>query len=245
MRLLRFLEDLPPTAIILCSLLFLAVVGAVDYLTGPYISLFIFYFVPISAVAWVVGRRAGLVFVVVAVAVWLTIDLLEQPNLSRWICCWNAGIRLCFYTVVTFILADLRLSRVRLQRALSGYAFTLHRFCDGSEFLCGIVDVTGEEMVIVAVNQALADLHHSTPEALKGKRAEELGLPTEATDLWLSQCYAAKRIGEPQQFEFTLLTAEGPRLMQATVTHLGAPEFGRERLAFVENEVTRGKTPTD
>jgi hypothetical protein len=244
MRLLRFLEQLPPATIILCSLILLAAVGVIDYVTGPIIASGIFYLIPISVVAWVVGRRAGLIVAVVAAALWLTIELMERPDLSRWICCWNAGTRLVFFTIVTVLMADLKNSRVRLQKVLSVYAVALHRFCDSSGVLCGIIDVTQEEMVIVAVNRTMADLHEMTTEAVEGRDADELGLTEEATTIWLDQCRAAKQTGEPQQFDYSLADQEGPRLMHVTVTHLGTLSLGRERFAFIENNVTRRTAAT-
>ena len=55
------------------SLLLLAV-GALDYSTGYELSLSVFYLIPVTGAAWLIGRRAGIAFAISAAAIWMLAD---------------------------------------------------------------------------------------------------------------------------------------------------------------------------
>ncbi len=53
--------------VISISLILLAMLGWVDYLTGDY-SLIVFYLIPVSLVAWFVSKTGGMLFCILALA---------------------------------------------------------------------------------------------------------------------------------------------------------------------------------
>jgi hypothetical protein len=50
--------------------------GFADYFTGPVLSFALFYLLPVSLTAWVLGRRPGLVVAAAATVAWLAAELL-------------------------------------------------------------------------------------------------------------------------------------------------------------------------
>jgi signal transduction histidine kinase len=98
----------------LIALAFLLVIalGTVDYLTGTELAFSLFYLLPISLTAWLVGRWAGIGLSMVAAVSWLLADLLGGNTYSRpAIPYWNMGVRLGVFVVVTYALSALRRAR--------------------------------------------------------------------------------------------------------------------------------------
>jgi len=82
--------------------------GIIDYLTGAELSFSIFYLIPISMAAWVLGKYSGFTYSVASAAVWLISNLLSGQSFSfAWIGVWNTLIRFGFFGVVTILLAEL------------------------------------------------------------------------------------------------------------------------------------------
>ncbi len=116
MRLIRFLDTLSRSTLIAMSLLSVLLLGVVDYLTGPEISFSIFYLLPISLIAWLVGERAGGAISLTGAGSWLAADLLAGHDYSHpTIPFWNAIVRLGFFLIVTHTLSGLKAARERQQ----------------------------------------------------------------------------------------------------------------------------------
>lgn len=85
-----------------------------DYLTGGEISFSIFYLIPISLIAWFVGRKAGIFMSVLGAILWLSADLLVGHAYSHpAIPYWNMLVRLGFFLIVTLTLSALRAAQAR------------------------------------------------------------------------------------------------------------------------------------
>ncbi len=106
--------------VVALSLAVTALVAALDRATGSELSFSIFYLVPVAAVAWVGGPRAGMWMAVVAAAAWLTVDLSaggsDVPVLVHG---WNALVRLGVFMVVAATLGRLREELLRTRRVLA------------------------------------------------------------------------------------------------------------------------------
>ncbi len=87
---------------------FTAVVLVFDYLTGPRISLSLFYLMPIGLVTWNLGRRAGVGAAFVATVAGLLADLLGPGAVNDLVPYWNSLVRLAFFIVVVQLLAALK-----------------------------------------------------------------------------------------------------------------------------------------
>lgn len=92
----------------LTALLMAAVYGA-DYVTGVELSFTLFYLLPISLVAWRIGLPWACATSLLAIALWLHADLSGGMRYSHpAIPLWNAGIRLGFFLIVSFLLDRIR-----------------------------------------------------------------------------------------------------------------------------------------
>lgn len=88
------------------SLVGIAFLGALDYLTGTEASFALFYLFPVAIASWWLGVRAGVATSVLSAFVWyLANDLAGQQYSAAFMPVWNSSIRLAFFLVVTFLLA--------------------------------------------------------------------------------------------------------------------------------------------
>jgi len=89
------------------GVLLVALLGALDYLTGYEISFSIFYLVPIALVTWVAGLPLGIAASILSAATWLSVDLYGGQRYSQeLIPYWNAFVRLGFFVTVAFLIAQ-------------------------------------------------------------------------------------------------------------------------------------------
>jgi len=116
-RLTAFVDELPHGWVLAVCGVGMALVGTVDFLTGGDVVLSIFYAAPIALAAWVVGRWAGVVFAVVATALWTIGDVagLDQ-SWGQAVVWWNFAVRLAFFVIVVIILVALKDSLDEEQR---------------------------------------------------------------------------------------------------------------------------------
>jgi diguanylate cyclase (GGDEF)-like protein len=106
---LASLERISTSRLTVASLLLVLILGAIDYLTGFELSFSFFYLIPVTIIAWALGRRAGLWISMLCAITWLASNLLSgQIFSSPFIGVWNTLIRFGFYAVVTILLAELR-----------------------------------------------------------------------------------------------------------------------------------------
>ena len=111
LRFVKQLEHRSRAAFIAAALLLVAVIGAVDYLTGFETSFSAFYLLAIGLAAWFVGRGFAIFISILSVAVSLAGDLARGAHFSSpFVPAWNAIILLTFYLVVVWLLASLRLT---------------------------------------------------------------------------------------------------------------------------------------
>ena len=101
-----FFDGKSPGVTLMLGVAFLAVVGVMDYLLGPRLSVALFYLMPIGLVTWNLGLRWGAFTAVLSTGAALWSDLL-YPNydLLPW---WNAVFRFAAFLSVAVLLATLR-----------------------------------------------------------------------------------------------------------------------------------------
>ncbi len=123
------------------SLVGVAVVGVLDYLTGVEASFALFYLFPVAIAAWWIGGRAGVVCSVASAVVWLLAnDIIEHQFRSVFLSAWNTSIRLAFFLIVTLLLVRIHAMFLR-ERALSRVdyltgAYNVRAFHEISEAEC-------------------------------------------------------------------------------------------------------------
>ena len=97
------------TAIRVATLLILALIGWLDYITGYEFGFFIFYFIPVAISAWYGGRMPGVVNAVMSAICWYVSDLYTyHPYSKAYFIYWEMFMRL-----ISFLTTALTLSRIR------------------------------------------------------------------------------------------------------------------------------------
>lgn len=92
-----------------CGLALVAVIGAIDILSGPEISISVFYLIPIALVSWYAEKPAGYTLSVASAMTWFVIDFFSNISYSaQWISAWNAVVRLLFFLLVAYLLSTLK-----------------------------------------------------------------------------------------------------------------------------------------
>jgi diguanylate cyclase (GGDEF)-like protein len=94
-------------------------IGAVHYLTGPELTLSLFYLLPIMLTSWYVGLWAGMVMAFCCAGLWLLVDLTVIDAFRHpFIPLLNETFRLLMFLIVVWIATTLHKSLLR-QKALA------------------------------------------------------------------------------------------------------------------------------
>ncbi len=70
----RRMEAIPAHRFVVAAAAAIALIGVVDHLTGPVVSLAIFYLLPVAAAAWLVGPRPAYALAIFAAITWAVAD---------------------------------------------------------------------------------------------------------------------------------------------------------------------------
>ena len=85
------------------SLLLTAAIGLLDYSSGYEVSMFIFYGIPILAVAWWCDRRRAVLLAIISAVIWWLVDALTGHFYRyEWIHAWEPTTRFAFFAFVAF-----------------------------------------------------------------------------------------------------------------------------------------------
>jgi signal transduction histidine kinase len=104
----HFFDGRSPGAVYTVGFVFTVVLLVLDYLTGPRISLALFYLMPIGLITWNLGRRAGVGTSLVATVAGLLVDLIGPSAVNDLVPYWNAAVRLAFFVVVVQLLTAVK-----------------------------------------------------------------------------------------------------------------------------------------
>jgi signal transduction histidine kinase len=114
------LEKASRVSVVVLSLIWIGLVGLVDYWTGYDRSMLIFYLIPITLGTWFVGRNFGMFLSVLSVGTSIVTDIASGIPEVRY---WNPAVGLASYAIFVWLLARWRGSlrqmdeRVRLRTA--------------------------------------------------------------------------------------------------------------------------------
>lgn len=111
MRFLNFLERMPKYLALMLSFFLVFLFAAVDYITAPDLSTFIFYLVPVFLATWFIGKKTGFAVSVLSAFAWTLADLLSLHVYSyALIPYWNLATEVGFFLLVVYILSTLKIS---------------------------------------------------------------------------------------------------------------------------------------
>lgn len=106
---IKQLERLPKRFAAPLCLVIVALVGAVDYLTGYETFFFSFYLLGVFLGVWAVGVSFGILISALSVMTWISTNVAAGEHYPNYfVPVWNALILFVFYLVVVFLLARLK-----------------------------------------------------------------------------------------------------------------------------------------
>jgi hypothetical protein len=104
--------------IIMVSLLCLATVSYVDYVTGYEMLFFVFYFIPVGVCGWYMGRLATLNLALLSGASWFLVDILSGHHYPQEVTrCWNSFICFLAFAIIGYAEHHLKRSRDKEREA--------------------------------------------------------------------------------------------------------------------------------
>lgn len=103
-------------AALLCGSVFL--LGWVDWQTGHDLNFFVFYFFPVSVVAWLLGFPMAIAISLLCAGVWYAAnDLGGRYANQTFYAFWNTGIRLTSFLYIGFAISQMHHWLIREERA--------------------------------------------------------------------------------------------------------------------------------
>ncbi len=107
-RPIEFLAGMSRPRILVLCLVTLLLAGCGDFLTGVEFNFTLFYFIPISILAWTVSLRVAAVSSAGCVLVWAIVDYFGRPEPRLWQSLWNIGIQFGVFLTLTYVLSKIR-----------------------------------------------------------------------------------------------------------------------------------------
>lgn len=95
--------------LVFLGLVMVGLLAALDWWTGPYVSLAVFHLIPITAVAWYAGRAPAVFLAAISGASWfLDIRDAMPRDLPVAVVMWNCTVRITYFLVVTWLVSALK-----------------------------------------------------------------------------------------------------------------------------------------
>ena len=119
-RFLKLIGEQSSRAIFAESLLFAIGVGVLDYVSGYEVSMFVFYGIPILAVAWWCGRRSAFALAAICALLWTSADALNGHFYRhQWIRVWEPLARFGYFGFVAAAGSALKRQHVAVQSRIT------------------------------------------------------------------------------------------------------------------------------
>lgn len=137
-RIDTFFMKQSPAVITITGLVFVVILGAIDFSSGYEIGFSIFYLAPIVFVTWYAGRQRGLLAAIISALVWFGADHFSGHVFSRsFIPFWNMLVRLGFFLIVVTLLSQLKLAYEKQKRMTC----ELRDSIDKTRILSGLIPI--------------------------------------------------------------------------------------------------------
>jgi diguanylate cyclase (GGDEF)-like protein len=103
------LKRLSTPAVVILTLLLVALIGIADWMTGTVISLSMLYIAPVALATWYANKKAGVIAAVVSITVWLAADVSMGLSFAHPVVpIWNALMRFGFLFIIVSLLSLLQ-----------------------------------------------------------------------------------------------------------------------------------------
>jgi hypothetical protein len=116
---------------------------------------------------------------------------------------------------------------------------------DQSPLYAGVVEWLGDDARYLSVNPATAARLGRAPDGIRGRRARDLGLPTDACAAWAHLAASATRRGGPVRADWETRSERGVECFRTTVVPLPTPPGSAPRFAYLTEDLTRVRSLED
>jgi diguanylate cyclase (GGDEF)-like protein len=115
----KTLEDQSLFFWVISDIALVGLLGIVDYVTGNEYSFSLFYLIPIALITWYANPTLGVIIAILSATTWMIADIAAGQDFSHPIIhLWNTLIRFGFFTIVVYLLSELRKSQ-KAEQALA------------------------------------------------------------------------------------------------------------------------------
>jgi len=137
------------------------------------------------------------------------------------------------------ITADLTAHK-QAEKALKDSEAVLRSFFDSPGQHRGIVEIVGNDILNVSLNESAAGFMGGTKEFFTNKFASDLGMPDEEVEMWIGRYEESRRTGQPVRFEFHRQFRNKESWFVARVSYLGDHDRC-PRFAYVITDIAERK----
>lgn len=116
MKITHALEKLSEPFWAVVGLVFVVLVGIINYLAGYEVEFSLFFLIPISLVTWFASTRLAIAISIISAIAWYTADVASGDPIAPSILYWNTGIRFSFFVIVMALLSALRANLKRAEK---------------------------------------------------------------------------------------------------------------------------------
>jgi diguanylate cyclase (GGDEF)-like protein len=116
MRLEEFIGKQSKKALVLFCLVPAVIVGVIDYLTGPDVSLLILYVVPVLIAAWLMQKKDVVAASFIVASIWALVRLVHPATDLTLVLFWNGLMRLVLFVMLSFLVSGMKEVTLRLDR---------------------------------------------------------------------------------------------------------------------------------
>lgn len=106
--LIHFLDRQPRPVLISISAVLFSLISSIDYVIVADLGLSIFYVAPIAIFAWYIGQRSAYSLSIISAIAWGLADYRAKEYTNFFFPIWNAGVRLTFFCLVTYLMVSLK-----------------------------------------------------------------------------------------------------------------------------------------
>lgn len=131
--------------------------------------------------------------------------------------------------------------RKQAEKALQESESNLRSFFNSASIMMGIVEIVDKDMVHISDNAAAARFFGMTPEAMRWRRASEIGIPQQCIELWIRNFLKSERTGHPVRFEYAHRIHDITYQLSVTVAFTAITPVGRARFSYIAEDITDRK----
>ena len=120
-----YLRPMSRRWVLAVCMVYLLVTVYFDWITGPNVSMAVFYVLPVGLLTWFVGKRTGYLLAVAAALLWFAIDLTGPYTLRSPVLYWNTVVRCGLMMVIAALVDACRLLTGEIEKLVEARTASL------------------------------------------------------------------------------------------------------------------------